>query len=791
MALVHPSDRTRMEAETTGFLAAGDSYQHDFCIVRPNGEVRWIHDRGVIERGSNGAALRIRGVNIDMTDQRQAEPVIADRELDLLKLALEAAEQGAWDYDIAADVPVWDDTTYRLFGQPPGESLSYARVVGEIVHPDDRERVDAAARAAMDPAGDGRYVVEHRVVMPSGETRWVSVLGRTVFEGEGAARIAVRMRGITRDVTVRHRQEAALRESEARLATAVKAGRLGVHEFHPKTGKIFWDDTVREIWGVPADETVTYEMFAGGIHPEDLAPTQAAVDAALDPTGPGRYQAVYRVTNRRSGAVRWVRADGDVTFEDGVPVRLVGTAKDITERVGIETRLRESEARLRSVLDQLFAFVGLLSPDGVLLHANGAPLRAADITLEDVVGKRFDETHWWSYDPQVQAALRAAIGRAAAGELVRYDVPVRMQGGRLMTIDFQIAPMRDEAGAVVGLIPSGIDIDQRVAAEAALRESEDRFRAMTDNLPLIVWLHGFEGQQEFVNQTYCDYFGVTREEMREGRWQLLTHPKDGTAYVDEFVASVRERRRFHAEVRVRRGDGEWRWLESFASPRFASNGEYLGHIGTSVDITDRKRQDELRQLLIEELNHRVKNTLAIVQAIAHQSLRSDRSLEEQRTVFEGRLAALAGAHDVLTRESWEKATLSEIVTGARLACGIDEAQFVVGGPQITLQPKQAVSLSLAFHELCTNAMKYGALSAKSGRVSIAWNLSDAGPRHLRILWTEQDGPAITPPSRQGFGTRLLQRTLATELGATVEMDFRPEGLTCTIEATLLTEAEQD
>ncbi len=342
VALVHPSDRTRVEAETTGFLAAGDSYQHDFRIVRPNGEVRWIHDRGVIERGSNGAALRIRGVNIDMTDQRQAEPVIADRESDLLKLALEAAEQGAWDYDIAADVPVWDDTTYRLFGQPPGELLSYARVVGEIVHPDDRERVDAAARAAMDPAGDGRYVVEHRVVMPSGETRWVSVLGRTVFEGEGAARIAVRMRGITRDVTVRHRQEAALRESEARLATAVKAGRLGVHEFHPKTGKIFWDDTVREIWGVPADETVTYETFAGGIHPEDLAPTQAAVDAALDPTGPGRYQAVYRVTNRRSGAVRWVRADGDVTFEDGVPVRLVGTAKDITERVGIETRLRET-----------------------------------------------------------------------------------------------------------------------------------------------------------------------------------------------------------------------------------------------------------------------------------------------------------------------------------------------------------------------------------------------------------------------------------------------------------------
>jgi PAS domain S-box-containing protein len=137
---------------------------------------------------------------------------------------------------------------------------------------------------------------------------------------------------------------------------------------------------------------------------------------------------------------------------------------------------------------------------------------------------------------------------------------------------------------------------EHARAEAALRQSEAQFRTMSDQLPLMVWLNDAQGQQEFVNQTFCGYFGVSREEMRADRWRMLTDPEDGATYVEEFFRSVREKRPFHGIVRARRADGEWRWLESWASPQFGPEGQFLGHVGTSLDITERKQaEDALRE----------------------------------------------------------------------------------------------------------------------------------------------------------------------------------------------------
>jgi two-component system, chemotaxis family, CheB/CheR fusion protein len=320
--------------------------------------------------------------------------------------------------------------------------------------------------------------------------------------------------------------------------------------------------------------------------------------------------------------------------------------------------------------------------------------------------------------------------------------------------------------------------------QTGVEESAALFRSMADNLPHIVWLHDEEGRQQFVNQTFCDYFGVTREEMRDQQWQVLMHPADADAYMTEFGACVRERRPFHAEVRVERGDGEWRWLESWATPRFDDAGHYLGQVGTSADITQRKSEERLRQLLLEELDHRVKNTFALIQAIANQSLRGDRPITELRAAFIGRLRALASANELLTRENWEKARLSQLVSNVLTSGGTLEGRFAAEGPEVVLQPRQATSMALALHELCTNAVKYGALSGERGRVSVRWALREGVPQHLTLVWSEHDGPAVTPPSTRGFGTVLLEQALASDLGARISNEFRPEGLRCTIAADL-------
>jgi len=192
-----------------------------------------------------------------------------------------------------------------------------------------------------------------------------------------------------------------------------------------------------------------------------------------------------------------------------------------------------------------------------------------------------------------------------------------------------------------------------------------------------------------------------------------------------------------------------------------------------------------RQLLVNELNHRVKNTMAIVQSLSAQTLRAERPTAEAREDFDGRLMALAGAHVLMTEAEWRSAPLRELVerTIEPFARGDGAARFSVSGPPATMPPKSAVAFALAVHELCTNAAKYGALSGEAGHVSIDWTLADAAesPR-LRLTWRETGGPPVVEPSRRGFGSRLLERGLSAELKGDVRLTFPPEGLVCTIDA---------
>ncbi len=188
-----------------------------------------------------------------------------------------------------------------------------------------------------------------------------------------------------------------------------------------------------------------------------------------------------------------------------------------------------------------------------------------------------------------------------------------------------------------------------------------------------------------------------------------------------------------------------------------------------------------QRLLIDELNHRVKNMLSVVQSLARQTIGRNPDPATAQLAFEGRLAALARAHDTLTRVHWEKAELAEVADGAIDSCGVAD-RVVLGGPTIWLESRIAVTIAMALHELCTNAIKYGALSGEKGRVGFTWRVEPGPPQRLHLEWREQGGPPVTPPSRRGFGTRMLERALAGDLKAQVRLDFALEGLVCTIEA---------
>lgn len=224
------------------------------------------------------------------------------------------------------------------------------------------------------------------------------------------------------------------------------------------------------------------------------------------------------------------------------------------------------------------------------------------------------------------------------------------------------------------------------------------------------------------------------------------------------------------------------WI-STKTPMRAADGEVIGLVGVSVEITQRKHDEIRRELMIHELNHRVKNTLATVQAIALQTLHGTDAA--MLSALNGRLLALSAVHDVLTRESWHCVELREVVAGALAPfSGAASERFTVEGPPLLLRPRAAVALAMGLNELATNATKYGALFAAAGRVSLSWNIIEGDQPSFEMTWAEHGGPPVAPPKRRSFGTNMVEGALAGDLGGQVTIYFDPGGVRCVIQAPL-------
>jgi two-component sensor histidine kinase/PAS domain-containing protein len=240
--------------------------------------------------------------------------------------------------------------------------------------------------------------------------------------------------------------------------------------------------------------------------------------------------------------------------------------------------------------------------------------------------------------------------------------------------------------------------------------------------------------------------------------------------------------RYDVEYRVKQLDGTWRWLSAWGLVEFEGEGSQRKPVaitGASRDLTDRKQAEELQRLLLSELNHRVKNTLATIQAITAQTLRSADDLPSAREAVSRRIRSMAQAHDLLTLRAWSGANLTDVVTRALDAFA--PAQVNMAGAAIDVSPKHALALSLALHELATNATKYGALSCPEGRVNVQWG-EQAGM--LRLDWEESGGPPVTSPTQKGFGSRLLEQLIVRDLGGDTRLDFDVSGVRCSITARL-------
>lgn len=324
--------------------------------------------------------------------------------------------------------------------------------------------------------------------------------------------------------------------------------------------------------------------------------------------------------------------------------------------------------------------------------------------------------------------------------------------------------------------------------QKALRESEERLRIVIDAGQMAVWEHDIQAGTILLSAKLNQLFGLpldARPRLRD--LKALVCPGEIERIWAAFQEAIRRQESFlEMEICIQRPDRQRRWILYRGVIIATPDGRPAKAAGLLLDITDRKNWEEHQQLLINELNHRVKNTLATVQSIATQSLRSAQTPQDAQEAIESRLFALSRLHNLLTREHWEGVNLKEVVAEALEPYAyMGETRLRIMGPDARLSPRMALPIAMTLQELATNAVKYGSLSNGTGQIHVSWNIKrDSNQRRLQLRWAESGGPAVKKPSRRGFGTRLIERSLAWELGGAATIDFAPEGLVCTVDVPM-------
>jgi PAS domain S-box-containing protein len=372
-----------------------------------------------------------------------------------------------------------------------------------------------------------------------------------------------------------------------------------------------------------------------------------------------------------------------------------------------------------------------------------------------------------------EAALDPADPKSSAHE---YRVQLRGGGIRWVAVRW-LAHFEGDGRdrRAVSLVGAVQDITERKAAEERLRESEERLRFIVGRAQVGYWHWEIAPDRHEWSPLCYQFFGLPLEEpMSYARFLAALHPDDRERTDRAIRACLKSggQADYDIEYRAQWPDETVRWIHARGNAAFA-HGKPVRMAGLALDITERKEHEERERLLVREMNHRVKNILTVVDAIAHRT--TAENPEDFAGRFSERIRALSANQDLLFRNEWKGVDVEELVR-AQLSHFADliGSRIIVDGPKLRFNTVGAQAVGLALHELATNASKYGALSAVRGRVDVCWNFSDNA---FTMSWTEREGPSVSAPKRRGFGTTVIERMAKSSLGGTVNLDYAPSGLT--------------
>ena len=448
---------------------------------------------------------------------------------------------------------------------------------------------------------------------------------------------------------------------------------------------------------------------------------------------------------------------------------------ETTERVMLKRELDHQRKQLGQIFEQSPTFIAKLSgPDHIFEIVNPAYMQL--VGHRDVIGKpviaALPEVRNQGYIEQLDSVL-------ATGKAVRINeahIMLQRHPGSVPEerfVDFVYEPVLNSAGKVTGVFANGVDVTERIAATADLRSSEQFLRSVLATSSDCVLVFTLNGQLEYMSEGGRSVMDIPENvELDENGWVDLWYESDKEDAIEALdLARSGTNSRFQGYAKTRRG--KQLYWDVRVSPMVDTTGQPERILVVSRDISYLKHVEKERDLLTNELSHRLKNVFAMVQSVIRRTLRNATSIEHGRDVLTGRVRALEAAQEILTRSTLGEMSIGEIVEAALAPHRTGEGRFLISGPPAWINGRQGQGLSLALHELSTNAAKYGALSSHGGQVLINWDVSDNGD--FSFTWREVDGPEVNPPSEVGFGSALIRDVAASYFDGSATLEFPSTG----------------
>jgi len=653
-AFLHPEEVARLR----DWAARARAGEVDACFLeqralRKDGATVWLHFTHSVSRDEAGRLEFSVAVVQDVTARRSAERSLQRRSVEF-SAAFDVAQAPLAQTDAATGRFLRVNARFcELTGYAEHELL--ALTLEELVHRDDRS-------AGAEPLSSG-LAPERRYRRKDGSTLWALVHASPMRQDSGEIR---RMLSSWVDITERKQAEEAVAKSEERFRLASEAVDGLIYDVDLASGRVYRSPGISRTLGFAPEEFLpALDGWEEQVHPDDGETARARMAAAME-AGLDAITLEYRVRHK---AGHWVDLWDNrriVRDENGRPVRIVGHAIDLTPRKRAEDALRASEARLAALANTTPAMVW--STD-----ARGANTSASETWLR-FTGQPISEPGGWTgllHPDDTERTWRRWQEALEQQQDFEVENRIRRHDGEYRWLLTRAIPLRDDAGVVTGWMGASTEIHDLKIAQAALQESEERFRILADGAPVLIWMNGREGC-EFVNLAYKEFVGVGDAGLRGLGWARFVHPDDRESYLEAYADAVERRSPFRSEVRLLRCDGEYRWMLSAGSPRLGPSGELLGYVGSTFDITDRRlaesallEADRRKDEFLATLAHELRNPLAPI-----------RNAVEVLRIEDVRHPRVAWAQDLIDRQVDQLTRLVEdLLDVSRITRGILELRM--------------------------------------------------------------------------------------------------------------------